>query len=171
HQAIACFISLLSLATLVACESEDAIKSGATWTAGVTSADVGRTFDWAPVDRQDTGDPRTNRPALHELLHEVIERDLASRGYALDETGTPDFWVDYRVQRRTRLDQYRGAGFKEFEEGTLVIYIVDPQARDAVWHGWAQARLSDDDTPEAREEKIKTAVALILEQLSGRQTQ
>ncbi len=51
---------------------------------------------------------------------------------------------------------------REYEQGTLVIDIVDAARDMLVWRGAGEARLRSDPTPEQMSQRVREAVAEIL---------
>jgi len=50
-----------------------------------------------------------------------------------------------------------------YDEGTVVLDIIDPKTRNLVWRGSAQSRVDDGDTPEERDARVNEAYRRILE--------
>jgi hypothetical protein len=128
--------------------------------------DVGqyRTFDWGPADSLPAGDPRLEQnPLFQDHVLGSVERRLAGRGLtraAINDQ--PDLLVHYHavVSRRldvNRIDDDYGYCFDddcrvrvvEYEQGTLVLDVVDAHTNKVIWRGWAQeavdSLLKDDD--------------------------
>ena len=51
----------------------------------------------------------------------------------------------------------------EYQEGTLLIDMIDPSSKQLVWRGSGQARIRQSSSPEEREKRIGEAVQQILE--------
>lgn len=110
------------------------------------------TYDWGPPDNLPVGDPRLdNNPFFHDYLQGAIEKKLAGLGYErVVAPAVPDLLVHYHASVNQRLDVYHAdlehgycydnceARVIEFEEGTLVIDLVDRKTSKVVWRGWAQ---------------------------------
>lgn len=112
-----------------------------------------RTFDWGPADALPAGDARLERDAFfQDHIQGAIERNMAARGFErAAATVEPDVRVHFHavIDRRldvNRLDAQSGycggndcqAGVSEYEEGTLVIDMIDVRTNRLVWRGWAQ---------------------------------
>ena len=52
----------------------------------------------------------------------------------------------------------------EYDEGTLILDIVDAESRTLIWRGSARAEVSATVAPETREARVREAVRRILEQ-------
>ncbi len=138
------------------------------------------TYSWGPADELPTGDPRLDKdPFFHDHMQGAVEKALATRGFTLSTSGTPDLLFHYHanVTQRlevNRLDEPRGyctaegcpGGVNEYEAGTIVLDIIDARTNRVIWRGWAQDRLSriiDNRDRMARE--IDDAVAQMMKQL------
>ena len=142
-----------------------------------------RTYAWIPSPQERTGDLRLDSSLLHDRIREAVERHLAAKGYQKTEPGSPDFLVTYHVALKGKLNVstmsnygygpgYRGARMAgpgtttyvhEYDEGSLLVDIVDPTKRQLVWRGTARAEVPPTSTPEERTAKIDAAVGKILE--------
>lgn len=109
------------------------------------------TYDWGPPDNLPVGDPRLdNNPFFTDYLMGAVEKRLVAKGYERALTGTPDLLVHYHASVNHQVDVY-GVDTQygycygncqpqvvDFEQGTLVIDIVDARTSKVVWRGWAQ---------------------------------
>ena len=109
------------------------------------------TYDWGPPDNLPVGDPRLdNNPFFQDYLQGAIEKGLAARGYERAENGGADLLVHYHASVNQRVevssvDQRYGYCYEdcearviEYEQGTLIIDVVDPRTGKVVWRGWSQ---------------------------------
>ena len=109
------------------------------------------TYDWGPPDNLPVGDPRLdNNPFFRDRLMGVIEKQLAAKGYQRALTGEPDLLVHYHASVNQKVDVYTADSrygycyancepqVVDFEQGTLVVDIVDAATSKVVWRGWAQ---------------------------------
>lgn len=112
-------------------------------------------------------------------IERAVDRQLGANGYQKMETGSPDFYVVYHAALEERItattiDQWgygwrhwgRWGGRSEvlvetYEEGTLIIDIVDASTKELVWRGQVQGRVQED--PERSKQGLDKAVAIILE--------
>ena len=82
----------------------------------------------------------------------AVEKRLATKGFVLQASGTPDLLLHYHanITRRIDVDRVdRGRGYcydddcqakvVEFEAGTIVLDILDAQTNHLIWRGWAQS--------------------------------
>jgi len=63
-----------------------------------------KTYSWAPMPQEKTGDPRLDNRKLDEAIRSTIDQSLAQRGYQKVSEGNPDFWVNYYAQIQGKLD-------------------------------------------------------------------
>ena len=52
---------------------------------------------------------------------------------------------------------------ENYDQGTLVLDIVDGRSNELVWRGTAQARIDPSNSPEERQRRINEAVRKILD--------
>jgi hypothetical protein len=149
------------------------------------SFDGYRTYAWLshPAGR----DLRHNIPMLQRLVTQMVEEALDRKGFDKEIGGSPDFLVGYHTAVEGRLDaaavnSYYGYGFdwspwhypgrpevqtdtylRYYEEGVLIIDIVDARSNQLVWRGTARADLKRDATDEEREARVSKAVRKLLD--------
>lgn len=123
-----------------------------------------RTFDWGPADGLPVSDPRLgDDPFFRDHLLGAVEKQMAAKGFArsgADRQADLLIHYDAVIGRRldvNRIDDDYGYCFDEgcrvrvveYEQGTLVIDIVEARSNRVVWRGWAQEAvdrfLHDDD--------------------------
>jgi hypothetical protein len=138
-----------------------------------------RTFALLP-EPPATGNLRADNPLLHNRIRTAIGEQLKLQGYV--RTGDPQMRVGYHVSTQQRLDvrtvdsvygyghwRYGRPGgalqtteVRQYEQGALVIDIVDAARNTLVWRGVGEARLRTDPTPEQMSQRVREAVAAIL---------
>lgn len=109
------------------------------------------TYEWDPPDNLPVGDPRLdNNPMFNDYLQGAIEKRLAAKGFERAAGQQPDLFVHYHANVSQKLDVYQAdqrygycyadcePQYVEYEQGTLVIDIVDARTKRVVWRGWAQ---------------------------------
>ena len=137
------------------------------------------TFDWGPPDNLPVGDPRLdNNQFFRDYLQGAVERKLTANGFELADDREPDLLVHYHASVNQKVDVYeadRPYGYcyvnceprvVEFEQGTLVIDIVDRRTNKVVWRGWSQDTMTgvidNQDRLEAQVEEGVSRVMLLL---------
>ena len=142
-------------------------------------------FDWIapPIRaseeemRSDPNDPFASNSLLDKRMRAAVTSNLRARGYQYEEGGNSDFRLNYHVTFKDKLvgsgsdfgytgRYHRGAfssGFnwsvRQYQEGTIIIDIVDRAKDQLVWRGWLVSRNRDGNYDEA---EINRAVNQIL---------
>ena len=151
------------------------------------SADFYRlaSYDWMDPDDTSTNHLRAYDSLTHSRVLSAIEDQLFIKGYIKQVGGTPDFLVAYHAAVEGKLDttvidthygyaapsawgyQMRPASYREvrayaYEEGTLVIDVIDPKTSQLIWRGSAQAEVNRSANPTQKEKRVREAVGKIL---------
>jgi hypothetical protein len=135
-----------------------------------------RTYDWGPADALPTGDPRLdNNPFFHDYLQGSVEKQLATKGLVKATSGDADLLLHYHANVNHRfevngVDRQYGYCYGdcqpqviEYEQGTLVIDVVDAKTNKVVWRGWAQDSVEGIiDNQERLERQISEAVTRMM---------
>jgi hypothetical protein len=115
------------------------------------------------------------RDFMQRRIEEVIASTLQSKGLAAAKTEKPDLRVFTHVviEREQRIDTIvYGYGWRwgggvartfvtDIPVGTLIVDLVDTEAKELVWRGKASDTINPDS--EAREEQLREAVAKMFE--------
>lgn len=168
--------TLVSFAVLSGCAS---ISSGADYLAG-TRLEQYRTYDWGGGDSLPVGDPRLDaNPFFDARVRAAVELELAAKGMRR-VTASPDLLVHYHASIRQRVDVVRvdeARGYSspdvrgseqvmEFDEGTLIVDVVEPKGKKVVWRGWSQTDVGGLlDDPRAMEQRINASVRKMMQRL------
>jgi hypothetical protein len=105
------------------------------------------TFAWNQAGDRVVGDRRLeNNRFFEDRLHEAIEWELSLRGIRRSES-SPDLLVHHHLSLTDHelaqevIDEAGLARTEVFayEEGTVVVHLVDARTSRNVWLGWAQA--------------------------------
>ena len=144
-----------------------------------------KTFDWIapPVRaseeelRSDPEGPFARNSLLDKRIRAAVNSKLRARGFRHAEGGESDFRLNYHVTFKDKLvgsgsdfgyvgRYHRGAfssGFnwsvRQYQEGTIIIDVVDRAKDQLVWRGWMTSRNRDGNYDEA---EIYRAVNQIL---------
>lgn len=141
-------------------------------------------FDFSKLRTYVWHAPPPGTPGVDTLTHQrivrAVDEELAARGYQKSE-GAADFKVHAMASIRERistqpvtigvgygwgygtLHTVEGTEVTSYEEGTLIVDVVEPAKMSLLWRGTARAAVERDRTPEQREARIREAVAKILE--------
>jgi hypothetical protein len=149
-----------------------------------------KSYGWIPEPRKPSGDPRIDHNTLlEERIEKAVETQLNAKGYVKKASGTPDFWLAFYVtlDRKTSvtmLNSYYGYGpgwgwglryggygayglpsayAYEYDEGTLILDVVEPATRRLLWRGYATDEVNLSQGPKADEKQINEAVRRLLE--------
>ena len=136
-----------------------------------------RTWDFGPADALPTGDPRLdNNPFFKDYLEGAVGKALEGRHYARVTSGTPDLLVHYHANISKTFDingvdnRYGYCSsdceprFIEYEQGTIVLDVVNTQTNRVVWRGWAQENINGViDNQELLRKEVHKAVTRMME--------
>jgi len=136
-----------------------------------------RTWDFGPADALPTGDPRLdNNPFFKDYLEGAVGKALEGRHYARVMSGAPDLLVHYHANISKTFD-VNGVDHRngycyddcepvivEYEQGTIVLDVVDTHTNRVVWRGWAQESIDGIiDNQELLRKEVNKAVTRIME--------
>ena len=140
-----------------------------------------RTYAWDGAELGQTGDPRLDNNGLfRERVQRAADAQMAFRGYEKVSGGTPDLMLHIHASVRQRidsaeLDPVSGACTREecrsyvYDEGTILIDIVDGRTRALIWRGWAERSLDGIvDDQDWMNQTIDRAVSVICARLPVR---
>lgn len=137
-------------------------------------------YSWLATVRQPGDDPRLHNSLVDARVRAAVDRELAAKGYSKAGGSSGNFVVTYYLGLQDKIDVrtihtgygygygswYHGTGREtmvdQYEEGTLLLDILDAEGGDLLWRGSASARVSESSSPEEREKRIQDAVAAIL---------
>ena len=138
------------------------------------------TYGWFPGPQPDTGDPRLDNTIVDSRIRAAVDTHLATKGYKKDFADKADFLVAYHAAINHKLDiatvdRYYGPGprwagmvvtdttVREWDQGTLILDVVDRRSRKLLWRGSVQAQVTNRASPAERTERVRAAVAQMLE--------
>lgn len=142
-----------------------------------------KTFDWYAASRYAKEQSRgVENPLMDRRVKGAVERELTARGYALEAKSDPDFLVTYYPvyqERRYRTATHLGWGWgyrpwyggmgttvvqeHHYQEGTIVLEIVDFKTNQLIWKAAAEGALSGLENPEDADEVVTKAVKQMLD--------
>lgn len=145
-----------------------------------------RTFAWQKDTQAKTGDIRIDDPFLDQRIRTAVEQALQSNGYQKTDRSSADFLIGYQVgiQQKIKSDDFQtGIGYgvgrrgrygtigirsgvqvQSYDEGMLIIDVLDPENNALLWRGKGTDTLSDHGGQEEKTKKINEAVEKILTQ-------
>jgi hypothetical protein len=153
---------LLALALLAACSS---VSTNYDYDTSYDFSKL-RSYRWADIPSKADANP-----LVVQRVGAAVEAQLKAKGY-LPAEGAPDFLVATYVGRQSRIQvtdwgygygpraAWYGGGVDvyQYEEGSLIVDIVDARSKRLVWRGTATSIVDPDATPEERTKRINEAV-------------
>lgn len=137
------------------------------------------TYAWLPTPQ--TGNPRVDNALVEGRIKTAVDQTLADKGYRQVPADQATFWVGYHLSVEGRMDVttvnsyygygwgpwYYGPGYQDthvryYDQGMLLIDVVDAQAKELAWRGTAEAEVRPDMSPEQRQQRVNEAVSKIL---------
>ena len=144
-----------------------------------------RVYSWLPLAREGTGDPRFDDELIHSQIVSAIEQELKVRGYVLSQGTESDFLIAYHVAVKRQIHastMYEDHGYlpgwswaqpttqvTSYDEGTLILDLLEARTRKIVWRASLQARVDSDASPKKRKKRIVKAVAKMMKSLPARE--
>lgn len=161
-QAVRFILCLLLCGALTSCSSV-AVKSDFDANANFTQY---KTFDF--MSRSRDGNPLHNK-----RVEATIEQELIAKGMQKQTAGKPDLLVAYHTNVKDKIDVdtygYRYGRYgrrvgtyttvQKYQQGTLVVDLVDAKEKELVWRGWAKGEVNDS----VSKEKVDDTVGKILD--------
>jgi len=137
------------------------------------------TYAFAPTYTFSTGDPRLdNSPFFRDHLEGAVEKQLATKWFERSTSSTPDLLIHYhaRISQRfevNTVDRERGYCSDDceptadtYDEGTLVLDMVDTRTNKVVWRGSARSAVNGlIDNQHLMEQQIDEAVRRMMKEL------
>jgi hypothetical protein len=140
-----------------------------------------KTFGFLPIPES---------AGLHQLdadrVSDAVKADLTPKGYALSKEADFAVVMHFGKQRRTDIQSWgygwgegsgwrqwgaRGVDVYQYEEGTLVLDVVDMKEKKLIWRGSGTGILSDDPGMRERTDTINKVVKSILAKFPPRATE
>ena len=145
-----------------------------------------KTYQWVKNEKH-SDDVRVNNSLIINRVNKAINQNLQSKGLTEKKTGEADVFVNWfgGIDNKIRQEtinhyyggMYRGYGYPyggywpgytqtynvEYQEGTLIIDILDGKSHELIWRGTGQDYVEDNQTPEEITQGINQAVEGIME--------
>ena len=141
------------------------MRVSSAWGPGLRFSEKTRTFDWKPDGRRIAGEGRPKNPNVDPLIRTAVEKELGKKGYRKVSDGKPDFWIDYLVARQVRGDPYGDPHFSDFTEGSLALYLTNPENGSLIWEGCVEGRLDETIPPQEQVKRLHEAVQVLLDKI------
>jgi hypothetical protein len=119
------------------------------------------------------GDPLAANPIIRDRLMRAVDKQMAEKGFKKVVTGDADLVVVLMagVQQKVQVSQSGGYGWyghggytsvDYYNEGTVVIDMVDGAKKELVWRGTGTGTLANSPSAEDAEYNAQSAVQQIL---------
>jgi hypothetical protein len=139
-----------------------------------------RTYAWLP--QPEGKDPRVYNDIIDSYIRQAVDQELQGRGYKqVEANANPDFRIGWQGAIDSKVDvstvnsyygygwapywnpYYGGAGAPythvyEYEQGTIILDMVDAKANKLVWRGTAQAEVNENPSASHTQKRINEAV-------------
>ncbi len=109
-----------------------------------------KTYRWIPHVKGTEDNPLMNDPLIEGHVKNAVNAGMAKKGFTKIEEGHPDFLMAYYFTSRNRVDVthyysywYPHTNVYQYQEGTLILDIVDREEKQLLWRGWATGVLED----------------------------
>ncbi|AGC44099.1 putative lipoprotein [Myxococcus stipitatus DSM 14675] len=156
--------------------------------SAVQEIDAYKSYAWAA--QPEGGDKRVYNPIMGNQVMQAADAVLQARGYKkVDASENPDFLVGWHGSVQDKMeaetvnnyygypyspmwDPYWGGPVvaaapetyvREYEEGTILLDVVDGKSKQLVWRGKAQSEVNGNASAEKQQKKVTQAVDKILE--------
>jgi hypothetical protein len=132
-----------------------------------------RSFDFMPQPAPSAMGPIAESPANRTVIMSSIERNLKRRGLA-KKSLEPDLLVAYYAGFRGKVDvsfwgykyspddEYQNGTVhaEAYEDGTIIIDLVDAKSSELIWRGWSKGIIS---SPGKAENSIRMTINKVME--------
>jgi hypothetical protein len=181
-------VSLIALLMLAGCSSYSIVSD---YDSNIRFGDY-RSYRWSGEgSSRISDDVLAKNPLIYKHIRNAVDRELQAKGFVLKEKGPVDFIVSTHagIRERVAIDPptvgfayrsgyyHRGRGYYSmwydpygpyprytwYEEGTLIIDIIDDKSNDIAWRGVARGILQDYSSTTEMHKDIDTAVTRVLD--------
>jgi hypothetical protein len=174
-------LALLALTFGLACSN---LRLSSDWDVDVDFSKI-QTYAWIGQTSGVQGIEPPNS-LLDKRIRKAVHDTLIRKGFREVDRAEADVVVSYHLGIEKKLDvrtlergygyAYRGAGryrgyggysdtyVTQYDEGTLLLDLVEPKKMQIVWRGSAQSRISEGTSPGERQQRVREVIDKILEQ-------
>ena len=147
-----------------------------------------KTYRWLSAQDNPGDDLRINNEFVIKAVRTAVDHELSAKGYRRDDTGQADFVVSWfgSIDKKLRPENinnyyarygygalYRNPNYNpqpltslntiEYEEGSLVIDLLDPASNTLLWRGTGSSKLKENQSENQVTRNVHSAVKRILE--------
>ena len=135
-----------------------------------------KTYKW--VTKNLPGDALNQNPFLKKAIISAVNDQLQAKGYIMKESGDTDFAVAIhgQIQQKTQVTNYNDFGWynpwwgpyggnidvSTYDEGTLVIDIIDIKEKELAWRGLATSIVTGYKNDEKGQKMVQENVAKVM---------
>jgi len=128
-----------------------------------------KTYSWVNTAPQIYGATTTDKISTDSRIRRAVDQDLVSKGYVETENKPVDFMIGYRlnIQEKTKIIP-AGQDFTSVDErtrGSLTIDILDPDSKQLIWRGSADAEVYKYSLIGTKTKVLEKAIQDILDSL------
>lgn len=150
-----------------------------------------KTYAWLTEEDPEAIDIRLNDPRIHATVRDAVDQVLTEKGYIKAAKQEADFlvvWfgaIEKKIKRESIEHFYAPYGYGtlyrepalrsaasatdfEYEEGTVIIDVLDPETRDILWRGSGSGRLVESQQEQIALNNLRRSVKRIVEPLPAR---
>ena len=109
-----------------------------------------KTYRWIPHVKGTEENPLMNDTLIESHVKNAVNTEMIKKGFTRIEEGHPDCLLAYYFTARNRVNVthyygywYPSTNVYQYQEGTLIIDIVDREDKQLIWRGWATGVLED----------------------------
>lgn len=132
------------------------------WGPSQKLSGLGATFAWKPGAKCEPDAGKAQDSDIAAAAQELLEENLKAKGYGRNSQGNADFTVCYRLGKQVAQAE---TGHGSWDEAVLEVDLTDPATGGLVWRGRVRGRIDYAATPDARRDRIGTAVRQLMQPL------
>jgi hypothetical protein len=175
-----CLLATL-VTTLMAAGCEPSVRVNTDYDRDVVFQDF-KTYAWLPEPAGAGFRPQLRNDLIDARVRRAVDRELAAKGLARTDPASADLGVTFYVSlaQTIQVDTVPTAAYgygysgwhgsmvatetrvRQYEEGTLLLDIVDQKRKQLIWRGSGRTRVKESSTPEETDALVNTVVAKIL---------
>jgi hypothetical protein len=136
-----------------------------------------RSFEFLPEPSRSSDNPVVEGALIRNRIWDAVKREMGAKGLGFKEAGGADLLIAYHADVTEKVDVtnygyqygrwgmgYAGASVDtyRYNEGRLILDLIDAQSRDLVWRGMATTIVGEARDPEKSTATINEAVSKIL---------
>ncbi|HUN81354.1 MAG TPA: DUF4136 domain-containing protein [Phycisphaerae bacterium] len=148
---------------LAGCAEGGLIKVDANDGPAIRMSGLGSRYTWAQMP-----DPALGNPEIQAVIADLIDQELARKGFEKSDVPSASFWIDFHVMKEEKTDSSVYPHGVIYPRGTLIIRLIDPPTHRIIWAASAQAEIMASATAEERRDRVQNAVRMMLARMPGK---